>query len=43
MTRVNELLETSGAVHFISILDLMKGYWKVTMDLKNQAKTACVT
>ena len=41
--RIEELLDRIGDAHFITILDLAKGYWQVPMSPEDREKTAFVS
>lgn len=43
MHRIDELIERLGTAHFISTLDLTKGYWQVPLALEAREKTAFAT
>uniref|UniRef100_K7EX43 Gypsy retrotransposon integrase-like protein 1 n=1 Tax=Pelodiscus sinensis TaxID=13735 RepID=K7EX43_PELSI len=43
MPRVNELLERLGKAHYISTLDLTKGYWQIPLTPASEDKTAFAT
>ncbi|XP_075777530.1 uncharacterized protein LOC142827202 [Pelodiscus sinensis] len=43
MPRVNELLERLGKAHYISTLDLTKGYWQIPLTPASESKTAFAT
>ena len=43
MPRVDELIDRLGQAHFITTLDLSKGYWQVPVQENNKAKTAFST
>ncbi|XP_078237133.1 uncharacterized protein LOC144584609 [Pogona vitticeps] len=40
MPRLDNLIETIGGCRFISSLDLVKGYWQLRIDPRDQEKTA---
>ncbi|XP_078246503.1 uncharacterized protein LOC144588161 [Pogona vitticeps] len=40
MPRLDNLIETIGGCQFISSLDLVKGYWQLRIDPRDQEKTA---
>ena len=40
MPRIDEMLDNIGQSHYITTLDLMKGYWQVPMCAEDKAKTA---
>ncbi|CAM5131373.1 unnamed protein product [Natator depressus] len=43
MPRVDELLGRLGEAHFITTLDLSKGYWQIPLDYTSREKTALAT
>ena len=43
MPRIDDLLDGLGSAHFISTLDLSKGYWQVPVAADSRQKTAFVT
>uniref|UniRef100_K7EZN6 ribonuclease H n=1 Tax=Pelodiscus sinensis TaxID=13735 RepID=K7EZN6_PELSI len=43
MPQVNELLERLGKAHYISTLDLTKGYWQIPLTPASESKTAFTT
>lgn len=43
MPRIEELLDRIGNTHFITTLDLAKGYWQVPMDKEDREKTAFIS
>ena len=43
MPRIEELLDRIGDAHFITILDLAKGYWQVPMSAEDREKMAFVS
>ena len=42
MPRIEEMLDQIGNAHFITTLDLAKGYWQVPMSEEDKEKTAFV-
>ena len=43
MPRIEEMLDQIGNAHFITTLDLAKGYWQVPMSEEDKEKTAFVS
>ncbi|MGH0125978.1 UNVERIFIED_CONTAM: hypothetical protein FKN15_017686 [Acipenser sinensis] len=43
MPRVDELLERLGMAHFVTTLDLMKGYWQIPLTPESRERTAFST
>ncbi|XP_029442988.1 uncharacterized protein LOC115083327 [Rhinatrema bivittatum] len=43
MPRVDELVERLGTAHYLTTLDLTKGYWQIPLDRESREKTAFAT
>ena len=43
MPRVDDLIDRVGNAHYITTLDLTKGYWQVPVAAEDQPKTAFTT
>ena len=43
MPRIDDLIDLVGQAHYISTLDLTKGYWQIPVEEKDQPKTAFTT
>ncbi|XP_044860608.1 uncharacterized protein LOC123363556 [Mauremys mutica] len=43
MPRVDELLDRLGEAHYITTLDLTKGYWQIPLEPRSKEKTAFAT